>query len=292
MSCKYQARTWCLLLAATGFACAGAKPYQTTFNTPVLQPRETPEVTKDGVTIAAIPITRENMLQFPEAARMISWREPDPGALRPISTGGQVTPSQVQTVVRSGPVALVPLPSFQIRIVNHSRHPVSFARAQFQLQDNLNRRYPPIVDPVALKGRFIADINGQNTYIANDRSLIEPLQNEVQRIPILNSTVTVPPGGTWVGVLPIDTPARDPGEYAAFMNSVQNFILRMEGVGTANSGTTGTEFAFVIDKGTRPIAVTCPGDVKEPSLEKCTSNDPGAQSSGSGVTRPGGPTPR
>jgi len=274
-----------------GFGCAGAKPYQTTFNAPVLQARETPEVTKDGVTITIDPITRENKMQFGEVTRIVSWREPDPGALHPMGTGGQVQPSQLQTVVRSGPVVLVPLPSFQVRIANHSRHQLSFARAQFQLQDNLNRRYAPILDPVALKGRFIADINGQNTYIANDRSLIEPLQNEVQRLPILNSTVSVPPSGTWVGILPIDTPTRDAGEYAAFMNSVQNFILRMEGVGTANSGPTGTEFAFVIDKGSRAIAVTCPGDVKEPSLEKCTPNE-SAATTGSGVTRPGGPTPR
>src|SRR5260370_14197151 len=106
MPYRYQTRTWCLLLAAAGFACAGAKQYQTTFSAPVLHSRETPEVTKDGVTIAAVPITRENMLQFPEVARMVSWREPDPRAPHPTTGGGQATPPQLQTVVRSGPVAL------------------------------------------------------------------------------------------------------------------------------------------------------------------------------------------
>src|SRR5260370_17423043 len=78
MPYRYQTRTWCLLLAAAGFACAGAKPYQTTFNAPVLHSRETPEGTKDEVTIPAVPITLANILQFPELARMVRCTEPDP----------------------------------------------------------------------------------------------------------------------------------------------------------------------------------------------------------------------
>jgi hypothetical protein len=278
MSCSYHIRIGCLLLAAIGLACAGAKPYQATFNAPVLRAREAAEVTKDGVTIAVDPITRENMMQFPEITRVVSWREPDPGG-------------QGQMVKRDAPVALVPLPSFRIRIVNRGKHPVSLARAQFQLQDDRNRRYAPILDPVALKGRLVADIQGQNAHIANDRSLMETLRNEVQQVPILNPMIVVPPGGTWVGILPFDTPTRDQAEYAAFMSSLQSLILRLEGTDTGRSGTTGTEFAFFIDKGNRPVAVTCPADVKEPSLEKCTSNEPSGGTESS-VTRPNAQTPR
>lgn len=293
MSSNRRTAGWALLLlSALGLGCAGAKPYQATFNAPVLKARDTPQVTKDAVTILVQPITRENMMEFPDVVRIATWRQPDPGAYHPISVpgGGSPQASQVQTVQRSGPVSLIPLPSFLVRIANQGKKPVSFARAQYQLQDNMNRGYAPISDPLALKGRFQADINGQNTYIANDRSLVDPFLNQVQQLPLLNSSVVIPPGGNWGGYLVFDTPTRDKGEYSAFLGSIQSFILRLEGVSTANSGTTGDEFAFVIDKASNPIAVTCPGDVKEPSLEKCEAS--AGTTAGSSVTRPGGPSPK
>jgi hypothetical protein len=262
--------------------CA-AKPYQASFNSPLLAPSGEPEVEKNAVVMAADPVTRENVTQFPELASMVTWRQPDPGATHSIGTG--VTSAQMQMVERSGLIVFVPLPAFRIRMANSSNQPVSFGAGHVQLEDNLHRQYPQIVDALTLRGRFIREMTGTNTYIANDQTLMRPFINHIDQLPILNPGVTIPPGGKWMGYAVFETGAMGPDEYNAWMNSVQSFVLRLQG--SNPGGANGPEFAFNLEKQNRMVALTCPSDAKTPSLEKCSRNEP-TSSVGSGVTRPEG----
>src|SRR5215813_2747810 len=59
------------LLAMVALGCAGAKPYQASFNSPVLQPRDAPEMEKNAVIIAVDPIARENPIRVPSTTSVL-----------------------------------------------------------------------------------------------------------------------------------------------------------------------------------------------------------------------------
>jgi len=273
------------LLAMVALGCAGAKPYQASFNSPVLQPRDAPEMEKNAVIIAVDPIARENLTQFPEVARIASWRESDPGSQHYIgATGGVSNTSQVQMVQRSAEVALVPLPAFRLRMANSTSQPVSFPAGRVQLEDNLHRQYPAIVDTLTLRGRFTREMTGGNTHIANDQGLMRTFMNAIDQIPLLSPAVTIPPGGKWSGYAVFEVGAIGEDEYNALMNSVQSFVLRLQ---SSTGGANGPEFAFNLDKQAKVVALTCPPEAKVPSLDKCSRNEP-TPVIGSGLTRPEG----
>jgi hypothetical protein len=273
------------LLLIAEWGCA-AKPYQASFNSPLLQPREAPEVAKNGVAIAVDPITRENLQQFPDVARIATWREPDPGAAHPIGMGSGISStSQLQMVPRSALISFVPLPAFRVRIANGSSRPVSFGSGQVQLEDNLHRQYAPILDSLTIRGRFIRDMTGTNTHIANDQSMMRSFINIIDELPILNPSVVIAPGGSWMGYAVFETGAIGGDEYNAWMNSVQSFDLRLRG--SASPGENGPEFTFNLDKQNKVVSLTCPADAKTPSLEKCSRPDD-PSTIRSGITRPEG----
>jgi hypothetical protein len=273
------------LLTIAALGCAGAKPYQANLNSPVLEPRDSPQMEKNGVIIAVDPIARENLQQFPEVARIASWREADPGAQHYIgATGGVSNTSQMQMVERSAVIAFVPLPAFRLRMANNTGQPVTFPAGRVQLEDNLHRQYPAIVDTLTLRGRFTREMIGTNTHIANDQGLMRVFTNGIDQIPLLSPSVTIPPGGKWNGYAVFEVGAIGEEEYNALMSSVQSFMLRLQ---SSVGGSNGPEFAFNLDKQTKAVAVTCPPEAKVPSLDKCSRND-ATPVIGSGLTRPEG----
>jgi len=273
------------LLAIAALGCAGAKPYQASFNSPVLQPRDAPEMEKNGIVIAVDPISRENLTQFPDVARIASWREADPGSQHYIgSTGGISNTSQIQMVERSATIAFVPLPAFRLRMANSTNQPVTFPAGRVQLEDNLHRQYPPIVDTMTLRGRFTREMTGTNSHIANDQGLMRAFINGIDQIPLLTPAVTIPPNGKWSGYAVFEVGAIGEDEYNALMNSVQSFVLRLQ---SSTGSSNGPEFAFNLDKQAKVVALTCPAEAKVPSLDKCSRNE-ATSVVGSGLTRPEG----
>jgi len=273
------------LLAIAALGCAGAKPYQASFNSPVLQPRDAPEMEKNGIVIAVDPISRENLTQFPDVARIASWREADPGSQHYIgSTGGISNTSQIQMVERSATIAFVPLPAFRLRMANSTNQPVTFPAGRVQLEDNLHRQYPPIVDTMTLRGRFTREMTGTNSHIANDQGLMRAFINGIDQIPLLTPAVTIPPNGKWSGYAVFEVGAIGEDEYNALMNSVQSFVLRLQ---SSTGSSNGPEFAFNLDKQAKVVALTCPAEAKVPSLDKCSRNE-ATSVVGTGLTRPEG----
>lgn len=261
----------CLLSAQMFISCASTKPYQATIDLQMLRPREPPYITNAStVVIFAFPIVRENLGGYGEIARVAKWTEMN-----------RVAPG-VDTAWR-GTLPLVPLPAFQIHILNQTAKPVSLAQAQIQVEDDSHRSYSPLMDPVSIKGRLVADMHGMNESIANDRDLMEALLREVHQLRLLNPSVTVQPGEKWIGYLVLNTNAHNPAEYRAMMSSIQSFSIRFRNV---PSGTETKDFELLMDKVVRPIAVTCPWDVKQPSLEQCTPDDATAKRPPQAVAKP------
>jgi hypothetical protein len=247
------------MIALAVFACAGTKPYQATVDMHLLHPRVPPSAPQDNsVAIVAFPIYRENLGDFGEIARYATWNE-----LNTVAAGIGTT--------RRGLLSLVPLPGFQVHVVNHTSQPFSLSETQVRVEDNKHREYSLLTDYVSLKGRFVADMHGMNNSIANDRNLMESLLREIHQIPLLTPGVVVQPGQTWIGYVVLNTDAHNPDEYRAMMSSLDNLVIRFRNF-PKGMGTDQVE--LFVDKVVQPINVSCPWDVKQPSLEKCTPEEP------------------
>jgi hypothetical protein len=237
------------------FACAGNKPYQASVDMHLLRPRVRASAPQGNtVTLVAFPIFRENLGDYGEIARYATWTE-----MNSVGTGIGRT--------WRGLLPLVPLPAFQIHVVNQTSQPFSLSATQVQVEDNKHREYSLLADYVSIKGRFVADIHGMNNSIANDKNLMENLLRAIHQIPLLTPSVVVQPGQTWIGYVVLNTDAHNPDEYRTMMISLDNLVIRFR---NAPKGPGTEQVEVFVDKVVEPIDVTCPWDVKQPSLEKCT----------------------
>ena len=246
-----------VFLAAVMAACS--RPYQQSFNSPLLEARPSSQTTTEAIRLAIQPVTRENLSDFPELGRAAKWREPEPGSHQP----GAPTPIRVQTVDRVATLALVPLPAFLVSVQNGSKQPLSFG-SRIELVDDLKRQYRPIPDMASLKIRLARDMFGTSSYLAADAGLMQIFSDALDELTILGPAVSIQPGALWTGYLFFETGALGVDEYNLWMSSVQSFTLRLRG-----SLEAGPEFVFNLDKHNRAVSLTCPAYVKAPSLERC-----------------------
>jgi len=252
--------------------CASSKPYQASFKVPTLSVRGDPDVVIQGVQIGLAPITRDNETKFPQVARPATWRQPDPGSPATIGAEGRAVPSG-KTIQQSEVIELVPLPAFFIGIANRTGKPLSLSATKIEVEDSAHRPYSVILNPEVLRQRFFGDITVANPFIAGDRALMDRLTQQIVNLPLLNPGVVVPDGEVWRGYLVMDVNARSSSEYYSLMKSIQGFTVRLKDVPT---GGGPSDFVFAVDKAERATTLTCPGEVGDPSPEKCTAAQVGS----------------
>jgi hypothetical protein len=265
-----------LAIVASVCGCAATKPYQTTFDVPTLALREKNDIAMQGVQVGLAPVTRENEANYPQLARPMKWHEPDPGAPHVTGAEGRAVPSG-QTVERSGIVELTPLPAFYIGIANRTGSTLSLSSMKIEVEDGARRPYSVVLSAEALRQRLFGDLTGANPFIAGNRALMDNLMQQIANLPILNPGLSIPNGEVWRGYLVLDVNTRSAKEYYSLMKSIQGFTVRLKDVPT---GAGRSDFEFVVDKTDRPTALTCPGDVSDPSPEKCKVAQAAAPASG------------
>ena len=254
------------ILAVAACGCASTKPYQASFDVPALALKEKNDMVMQGVQMGLAPITRENEASYPQVARLVKWREPDPGAPHTTGSEGRAVPSSA-TVERSGIIELVPLPAFFVGIANNTGSTLSLSRVKIEVEDSARRPYSAVLSPEPLRQRFFGDITGANPFLAGDHALMEQLMTQISSLPILNPGITLPNGGVWRGYLVLDINTRTAKEYYSLMKSIQGFTVRFKDMPT---GAGSSDFVFEMDKADRKTMLTCPGEVSDPSPERCT----------------------
>jgi hypothetical protein len=257
-----------LLTSAAIFAlstgCIPTNPYQTTFNVPMLFPRDKSDRIKQGVQVSVVPVTRENQGNFPQIARLVKWREPDRSAWE--VPGVESRPHTSEAVERSGLVELAPLPAFFVVISNNTGSLLSLSGMKIEVEDSSHRPYSVVLNAEALRKRFFEDVTGANPFLAGDRALMDDLMRQISNLPILNPDVAVRDQDVWRGFLALDINARTPREYYSLMKSIQGFTVRLKDVPTSAGPS---DFYFELDKAERAITLNCAGGVRDPSPEKC-----------------------
>ena len=249
---------------ALGSGCIPTNPYQTTFNVPTLFLRDKNDRIKQGVQVSVVPITRENQVDFPQIARQVKWREPDPSTWVPSGVENRTQASQA--FERSGVVELAPLPAFFVGISNHTGSTLSLSGMKIEVEDSAHRPYSVILNAEILRRRFFGDVTGANPFLAGDRALMDELMQQISNLPILNPGVAVPSGDVWRGFLALDIDARTPKEYYSLMKSIRGFTVRLKDVPT---GAGSSDFSFELDKAEKAVTLNCPGGLRDPSPEQC-----------------------
>jgi hypothetical protein len=241
-----------MMLAA---GCAEAPPVKTTLPVHILK---TPEVvTQNGVSLTVDPINYDNWKNHGQVVGQISWQEVDRSA--PVMAGSGA--GAARTVTRSDSVALVPLPALQVSISNQGPKPLDFAKARGELSDG--QHHWVMFDSVGdVQGRVQSDIMGSHDNISNNHVVLENVANAVAQLPIASAKLTIAPGQTWQGYLTFKVEVHDGDEFNDFMANAEKLTLSLSGLGDAN-------WSVVLVKETQQKQVTCPGDLKKPSLKKC-----------------------
>jgi hypothetical protein len=253
-----------LVVLAAG-ACAKTRPYQKTFDIPVLAPSDAGEVLKGGMRIRLAPVTRENAFQFPQIVRSVRWVEPELGPAYIIGAknpGGPVGEPRP----RSGTVSLIPLPAFFLSVDNHTGASVNLSSVAIEVENNAHHPFSAILSSEVLRQRFFGDVTGANPFVAGDKTLMDQMMDEIGKLSVFSPSLSIADGKAWEGFLVLDVNAQSSHEYYDLMKSLKGFVVHLKGVPTANGPS---EFDFQIDKSVRPTVLTCPPEILDPTPEQC-----------------------
>ncbi len=233
-----------------------------------------------GVVVAAASITRKNWREHHGAVAHLEWMAYQSGmtASGPSGTFGMGTGGALSTnggaltsasqSIDSADVALVPLPSFQVRIVNASAQPISMAKAEVVLHDENGRIFPWLRTREEITSRAESEVLTNRPVLreVTNRRARDYLEQSLREIPLLTSEINIPAGGDWEGYASFDFTARDGAEMVAFMMSSRKLTLEI-----ANLAPDGAplSFNFTIERRAFAAGVMCPDHKRRAQVSDC-----------------------
>jgi hypothetical protein len=219
-------------LAALAFAlvaagCAEGVP-RYTMSVRALGPPSPLGVARGGVTVAASAITRATWLEHRAVVSRIYWRETDSGSQVRGGLGGAAP----VTALQEAEVALMPLPSFEVRIVNHTGQPLAMRSSRAELDDGHGRRFAWITDADEIERRVESDVTTRYRALldSSNRASLAAVREAFAGLKLLTPALTIPDGGDWQGYLTFDLEARSTEEMRAFMLEARALTLRLAGL--------------------------------------------------------------
>jgi hypothetical protein len=236
-------------------ACAEAPPVKTTLPVHMVKTPDPPEVTQEGVTVGISPIDHFNWQRHAALSARISWQELDRNA--PVVLGASGTSSP--RVTRHDTVALVPLPALRILIRNETQKPLKFKSAQLAGGPHKWTAFDSAGD---VQGRVTNDIMNSHPAVADNRGMLDGVSRAIAELPIATPSLTIAPGAVWDGFVTFKLESHDADEFNEQMANAEKLTFSME-----LEGAPG--FSFTLPRDTQQKQLTCPGDLKKPSLKKC-----------------------
>jgi len=250
---------------ATGCMPKPQPPVAAKLPVSTFKPHDDPQMSKDGVTVTVSPITTQNLRNFPQAVlnTTITVQTPEHDLFG--SPTGKTVPVEKQITF-----SVIPLPAFQVRIVNNTGHIIRLGTSVFRLEDNVGRKYPTFAGSQEILAWAQVQAGGLDAAV---QSQLLPKESAViQNLPLLNRSIELLKGDEWTGYMVFNF-GGEPDYYQKLLNSVERLTLRLAEipVETSESGqvTRTTEFSFVVDKTTDQVDVECPASTSTPSWETC-----------------------
>lgn len=251
----------CISMALTS-ACAMQQdpPVLTRLPVPTVRMHGEAQIASEGLDVTVTPIAADNMQRFPQIWKALSFQRAVPDG----QGGVAMRPGTIS-------LAIVPLPSFQVRIVNKTDHVIRLSTAIFRLESNVGKRWQTFAssDELAAWNMGVVAASGLDPQIQSQ--LVGQFTGLVGSLQLLTRSVELLKGDEWSGYLVFNLGTTKPSDYMDLMASMERFTLRLAEVPveTTDSGavTKTTEFTFVLDKATTEIAAVCPPKTTQASWE-------------------------
>jgi hypothetical protein len=246
------------LIVAAG--CAEAPPpVNTTLAVTQLRPKAKQPAPPAGITIVGLGTVLAVNAAALKLEVPIVWKERD--------IRQQVTGSGNSMIEHGGPVPIVPLPTFIVKLKNGSPAPIKFDAAQVVFDDGAGHTWPGILDAKEAADRVEKELVRRYPAAADNPNVLTGLRNALGKLPFTTPATQVAAGSDWEGLIPIKLDG-DAGEIEAIVQAAQKPVLRISNLGGA---AKPFELTFELEKETVQLAVTCPGGDKQPppSLKTC-----------------------
>ena len=228
-----------------------------------------PSVVQGTVEVAVLPITQGNWLKYREILQHLFWKEANTDTVGGSGSGmqGAMTAAGA-SLLRYDDFPLLTLPAFIVQIANHGDAPLTFAHAQFRLEDGHGRVFAAITHTADVEARVRSDLVERHPELLppGNVQLLDSVHENVEKMQLLDEKVVVPPGGSWRGYLPFRIEARDTEEFSRIARELQHLTLRIAGTQAAEARA---DFVFTFDVVQRPISVVCADGTKAPSAARC-----------------------
>jgi len=224
-------------------------------------------VARGGVTMAASAITRSSWLEHRGIVSRINWRETDT-ASQAHDMSGAIVGAALNTALQEADVALVPLPSFEVRVINHTGKPLDLRAARAELDDGHGRRFPWITDAYEIERRVEAEVTARHRALidSSNRASLQFVREAVGGLKLLTPALTIPDGGDWQGYVTFDLEAHSTDDMRAFMLEARELTLRLAGV-AADGGALELRFPIL----RKPPGIVCSDGTHRANLADCPS---------------------
>jgi hypothetical protein len=249
-----------LLAIIVAAGCAEAPPpVNTTLNVAQLRPKSKQPAPPPGITLVGVGAVLATNAAAMKLEVPITWKERD--------IRQQVTGSGSPMIEQGGPVPIVPIPTFIVKLKNGTPAPIKFDAAQVVFDDGAGHTWPGILDAKEAASRVEKELVKRYPAAADNQTVLANLRTALGKLPFTTPATQVAAGADWEGLLPIKLDG-DAGEIEAIIQTAQKPVLRISNLG---GGTKPFELTFELEKETVQLAVTCPGGDKQPppSLKTC-----------------------
>ncbi|HEY7955555.1 MAG TPA: hypothetical protein VII38_09690 [Polyangia bacterium] len=185
----------------------------------------------DGVAVAIAPITPANWRAHPLVMAHAVWNATNLAGYTHAASADMTTYDvSSRAALESADLALVPLPSFEIRIVNHGARPVRIAPDQAWLSDDRGHRFGFLGSMDELRRRMNAEILSRHPDLLtpNNRITRDAIDETISRLPLLTTDLTIAPGGDWQGLIVFDLATHDPTLMRDFMLHAAHLTLGID----------------------------------------------------------------
>jgi hypothetical protein len=225
------------LLALAALACVACGPSFriTTLAAPSLRPRTEGTARAGGLEVTVTPITPATMRAIPNAS----------------------VPVGVPSGVTRYPT--LPMPAFQVRIVNRTGHVVRLDDAVFRLDAPASGERYHALESTSEVIDWARGFYG--TTLVKNPMLAAQLGAEISRLPLLNHDAVLLDGDDSTYLLAFQLPMGSPAELEEFLRTRSELVLRLAEVPVAfdqaGAVTTASDLRFSMDAQRVDVRVLC-----------------------------------
>jgi hypothetical protein len=226
------------------------------------QSKEAATISRPKVSVIVEPLGYAELENGKVPKIKASWGEVDRAQAR--MGGGAGTSKQ-----RYEELALIPVPSFAVAIVNDSAMPIAFKDARVRIESKSGKSYKAILAPEDVASRVDVLTRERFPSAGQQNQLLEQLRDAVMRVPLLSTETKLAAGERFDGVLVVDFGSYNLQELDKVLAADDSYSLVFENVGGESQPLS---IKIAMNKIQKTITAQCP-EGKPATAQSCKLGD-------------------